>query len=104
MTKKILSGTLLDEQVHLSLTEFCQACSSRTEWVIELVEEGILEPSGEESSRWSFPGNSLSKAQRARRLQHDLEINLAGVALVLELLDEIEALRSRLLQKEHLNE
>ena len=48
MTKKILSGTLLDEQVHLSLTEFCQACSSGTEWVIELVEEGILEPSGEE--------------------------------------------------------
>ena len=104
MIRKILSGTLLDEQVHLSLTEFCQACSSGTEWVIELVEEGILEPSGEESSRWSFPGNTLSKAQRARRLQHDLDINLAGVALVLDLLDEIETLRSRVLQKEYIDE
>ncbi len=100
MIKKILSGTLLDEQVHFSLTEFCQVCSSKTEWVIELVDEGILEPSGGESSRWSFPGNSVTKAQRARRLQHDLEINLAGVALVLDLLDEIEMLRSRVLQED----
>jgi chaperone modulatory protein CbpM len=30
------------------------------------------------------------------RLQHDLEINLAGVALALELMDEIDALRERL--------
>ena len=104
MTKKILSGTLLDEQVHFSLTEICQACSSKTEWVIELVEEGILEPSGEASSHWSFPGTSLSKAQMARRLQSDLEINLAGVALVLELLDEIGVLRSRILQKDYLDE
>jgi chaperone modulatory protein CbpM len=104
MTKKILSGTLLDEQVHFSLTEFCQACSSGAEWVIELVEEGILEPSGAESSRWSFPGDSLSKAQMARRLQHDLEINLAGVALVLDLLDEIEVLRSRISENEYLDE
>jgi len=32
----------------------------------------------------------------AFRLQHDLGINLAGVALVLDLLEEIEQLRSRL--------
>jgi chaperone modulatory protein CbpM len=104
MTKKILSGTLLDEQMQLSLVEFCHACSGGTEWVIELVEEGILEPTGEESSRWYFPGNNLAKAQMARRLQHDLDINLAGVALVLDLLDEIGALRSRLLQKEDRDE
>ena len=33
---------------------------------------------------------------RAHRLQRDLGLNLAGVALALELLDEIEALRSRI--------
>jgi chaperone modulatory protein CbpM len=30
------------------------------------------------------------------RLQRDLEMNLAGVALALDLLDEIESLRMRL--------
>ena len=104
MTKKILSGTLLDDQVYLSLTEISDACSTRTEWVVELVEEGILEPSGEERSHWQFSGNSLSRAVRARHLQHDLEINLAGVALALDLMEEIEALRSRLRSKEPFNE
>ena len=100
MTKKILTGTLLDEQVHLSLTAISDACSTRTEWVIELVEEGILEPSGKEQSHWQFSGSSLSRAQTARRLQSDLAINLAGVALVLDLMEEIEALRNRLRRKE----
>lgn len=104
MTKKILSGTLLDDQVYLSLTEISDACATRSDWVIELVEEGILEPSGEERSHWQFSGNSLSRAVRARRLQHDLELNLAGVALVLDLMEEIEALRSRLRSEEPFNE
>jgi chaperone modulatory protein CbpM len=30
------------------------------------------------------------------RLQHDLNINLAGVALALDLMDEIETMRERL--------
>ena len=36
------------------------------------------------------------RARTAIRLQRDLDINLAGAALVLELLDEIDTLRSRL--------
>jgi hypothetical protein len=32
--------------------------------------------------------------RRALRLQHDLELNLPGAALALELLDEIERLRA----------
>lgn len=100
MTKKTLTGTLLDEQVHLSLAAISDACSTRTEWVIELVEEGILEPSGKEQSHWQFSGYSLSRAQTARRLQSDLAVNLAGVALVLDLMEEIEALRNRLRRKE----
>ena len=95
MTTKILSGTLLDETVYLSLTEISEACSSRKEWVVELVEEGILEPAGTERDAWRFPGNCLARAHVAMRLQQDLHINLAGIALALDLLDEIEVLKSR---------
>ena len=90
--------------MYLSLTEISDACSTRTEWVVELVKEGILEPSGKERSHWQFSGNSLSRAHAAWRLQNDLEINLAGVALVLNLLEEIEALRSRIRNQEPSNE
>jgi len=96
MATKTLSGTLLDERVHLSLKDMSQACSSRTEWIVELVGEGILEPVGDEPSQWRFSGGSLGRAHIARRLQSDLEINLAGVALVLDLLEEMASLRSRL--------
>jgi chaperone modulatory protein CbpM len=96
MPKKIWRGTLLDEQVYVSVTEICHACSSRTEWIVELVEEGILEPVGKDPDDWHFPSNSISRAHTAMRLQRDLGINLAGVALALDLLSEVAMLRSRL--------
>jgi chaperone modulatory protein CbpM len=45
---------------------------------------------------WRFPGSSLHTAMKARRLQQDLDLNISGVALVIDLLEEIESLRKRL--------
>ena len=96
MPTKILEGLLIDEQSRISLVEVCRACSRHAEWVIELVEEGVLEPVGRSPDQWRFPPAALQRALVAARLQHDLGINLAGVALALDLLDEINALRSQL--------
>jgi chaperone modulatory protein CbpM len=96
MNKEILSGLLLDEMSSLTLEELCQACREHSEWVIELVQEGILEPSGGQVTSWRFTGVSLQRARTVRRLQQDLGVNLAGAALVLDLMDEIEDLRDRL--------
>jgi len=96
MNQKTLSGIVLDEHIELSLSELCCACSSSAEWIIELVEEGALEPVGHDQSHWRFTGTSLQRAHTAMRLQRDLGINLAGIALALDLLDEIETLRAHL--------
>ena len=96
MNQKTLTGNLLDERAELSLKEISRACSSSTEWVIELVSEGVLEPVGREQEQWRFSGTSLLRARAATRLQHDLDINVAGVALALDLIEEIETLRTRL--------
>ncbi len=96
MTSKTLTGILLDEQAELSLHDLCHACSTSTEWVIELVDEGVLEPIGHEQAHWRFSGPSLLRARAAMRMQQDLQINLAGVALALDLMEEIEAMRERL--------
>lgn len=100
MKEKTLTGQLLDEEVELSLTEICRACSASREWIIELVDEGVLEPVGAEQRQWRFQGTSVRKAHTATRLQRDLDVNLAGVALALDLLDEIALLRARLGQIE----
>jgi len=94
MNTKVLSGIVLDEETVLSLGDLCNACSHHAEWVVELVDEGILQPAGRNPEQWRFPGTSLQRARTAMRLQQDLKINLAGVALALDLLDEIESLRA----------
>lgn len=94
--QQTLTGILLDEHTELSLNELSRACCSSAEWVIELVEQGALEPVSYRHRQWRFRASSLQRAQTARRLQRDLGINLAGAALAIELLDEIEALRARL--------
>ncbi len=100
MNHKSLSGTLLDEQAELSLTDLSKACCSSAEWIIELVEEGALDPISNKAhstqyTQWRFSANSLRKAQTAMRLQRDLNINLAGIALALELLQRVEELEAQ---------
>lgn len=96
MSKDILTGLLLDEESSLTLNELSQACCVQTEWVVELVDEGILTPIGGEVTCWRFSGPSLHRALTVWHLQQDLGINIAGAALALELMDKIEVMQSRL--------
>ena len=95
---KILSGLILDEDSSFTLEELSSACSVRTQYIIELVDEGIVEPVERQRDQqyWTFTGSSLLRARKARRLQQDLGINLAGAALVLDMMEEIDQLRERL--------
>lgn len=96
MTRHAVTGVLLDEQVYYSLKDVCHVCGCQTEWVVALVEQGVLHPTGGARQTWQFPGSSLHTAMKARRLQRDLDLNLSSIALVLDLLEEIESLRARL--------
>ena len=91
-----VSATILEEQVGLSLSEVSRACAVHAEMIVELVNEGVLAPDGREPHRWRFTGVHVRRATVALRLQRDLGLNLAGAALALELLDEVEALRAQL--------
>ena len=95
-TTDILSGYIVEDETRLTLRQLCETCAVRAEYVIELVDEGFIEPSGVERSHWCFNGVTIKRVQQAKRLQHDLGVNLAGVALAIELIDEIELLRARL--------
>lgn len=96
--KQTLTGLILDEDCTFTLDELSMACSVRADYIIALVDEGIVEPVQQQSEQqhWTFTGNCLLRARKARRLQHDLGINLAGAALVLDMMEEIIQLRQRL--------
>ncbi|MEO4042306.1 chaperone modulator CbpM [Hoeflea sp. CAU 1731] len=80
----------------LTLAELCRSCSVRADWIIELVEEGILEPTGREPSAWRFTATSIRRTRTAWRLQRDLGVNRAGIAVALNLIEEREQLYMRL--------
>jgi len=92
----ILDGSILEEQTHISLRELCEVCAVNADFICELVDEGLLEPAGIENSHWYFTGLCLRRVRKAQHLQRDLGINLAGVALALDLLDEVDQLRVQL--------
>ncbi len=92
----LLQGIVVEEELHLTITEICQACSIEEEHIHAWVSEGVLEPQGETYTEWRFSGHSLRRAKIASRLVRDLELNTPGIALALDLLEEIEALRRQL--------
>lgn len=92
----VVTGVLLDETASLSLDELSRACGVERMVVVEMVQEGLLEPLDTHLLPWRFPGEALRRARTALRLQRDLDINLAGTAMILDLLDDIEQLETRL--------
>lgn len=92
----VIAGTVMDETVQFSLVELCKCAKTSQEEVIEMIEEGILEPQGASIHTWRFDTKALKRLQIAIRLQHDLGVNLPGSALVLDLLEEMETLRRQM--------
>ncbi len=90
-----LSGEIFDEYTLLNLDELSRLCAVDRTFIVGLVEEGVLEVI-EITPEWRFSGGALRRARTASRLQRDLQINLPGIALALELLDELEHLRRAL--------
>ena len=95
---RVLTGLILDENCIFTLEELSTSCAVKTEYIMELIDEGIVEPTEQQRDQqhWTFTGQSLLRVRKTQRLQQDLGVNLAGVALVLDMMEEIERLRERL--------
>ncbi len=76
-----------------TLHEACVLCGVGTTILVEFVEHGITAPQEPGARDWTFSDRALLRAQKALRLRRDLGLELAGLALALDLLDEIARLR-----------
>lgn len=92
---EVFDGIVVDVHSEYTLAELCLTCGVSAEWIVGLVDEGILEPV-DFSGQWRFSDIGMVRVRKVQRLQRDLGVNLPGAALALELLDEIEQLRRRL--------
>jgi chaperone modulatory protein CbpM len=94
-----LSGDILDEGIEVSVADLCRMFAVEEQHIVELVEEGVLGTRDAvnvieiDKTEWRFHGTQVRRVRIALRLERDLGINVPGVALVLELLEELEQLR-----------
>lgn len=86
----------LSDSACFTLLEICERCGLHEATITEWVAFGVVEPQGEVHSGWRFTPAQLARIQRARRLQRDLELNSPGVALALDLIEELEIKRKEL--------
>ena len=85
-----------EESQHLTIIQLCNRCRISASELFELMQEGIIErqPQRKKSPRFSL--DMVERVQRAKRLKRDLELNMAGVALAMQLLDRIDFLERQL--------
>jgi chaperone modulatory protein CbpM len=96
----LMTGTVVVEDlVSFTLPALCRASGADPAQVQALVHEGLLQPTGQGPQHWRFGGEALPQTRRALRLARDFELDLAAVGLVMDLLTEIERLRSSLRQR-----
>lgn len=97
-------NVIIEEQAWYSLAEICRHCGLTNDELVAMVDEGLVQPEGQSMAQWRFSVIAVQRVHTAVRLQQDLRLNLAGAALALDLLDELERLRRRVRTLENLLE
>jgi chaperone modulatory protein CbpM len=95
-----LAAEILTEQAHITLEDLCTVCSVSSEEILTYVSEGIIQPSEARDDQRHFSQTTIIAVRRAKRLENDLGLNAAGIALALELSAQIDALKKRLARYE----
>ena len=98
-----VEATVIDDDATFTIREVCAACGVHAERIVEIVEYGIVEPPNAPLSRWRFSAAAVYRIRRALNLCRDLDLNLAGASLAIDLLDELEGLRSEVERLSRLN-
>ncbi|MBN9422156.1 MAG: MerR family transcriptional regulator [Candidatus Accumulibacter sp.] len=94
-TADVLIGSLLEES-WLTVEQVAAACAVEPDWLLRHLEEGLLPGAESVAGIWRFSAGSLQRARRMRQLERDFDAIPELAALVADLLEEMDDMRSRL--------
>ncbi len=92
--KEIMITVNYAKDTPITLEELGEIFNLPSEFINELIAYEIIHPQRSAASGLLFDLQEISRLKRALRLQRDLELNLTGVAIVLDLLEEVQELRA----------
>lgn len=93
-----VTTTILSTAHPLAAQELAHACGAEIDWVVQLVEVGIVEVPApvQPPEQWRFQSADLQQALAARRLERDFGVGLDAAALILDLQREVRRLKAML--------
>lgn len=83
----------MNKNVYYTTQAICVAHNLTEEMIAEMVSWGIANPKGVRPHKWLFSQNDFERIGCASRFSEELDINIPGAALALELLVELEKVR-----------
>ena len=92
---EVLIGTLLDES-WLTLEQVAAACDVETDWLLARLEAGLFPHAESVAGVWRLADATLRRVRRMRQLERDFDAVPELAALVADLLEETDRLRTRL--------
>jgi chaperone modulatory protein CbpM len=91
----IVTGVVLDD-VALTVEDLARACAVEAQWVVERVEAGLLGRGSMDSVELRFVSADLARARRLAALERDFDADRELAALVVDLIEEVARLKTRL--------
>lgn len=93
---KTISGNIINQNTLLTFDEICRAVHADDELIIQLIEYHIVQPKGTSKKNWQFDDAALKRLRLARNFYYDLEVNLQGIGLLIDMLERIEILETEM--------
>jgi chaperone modulatory protein CbpM len=90
-----MSNEEILEGACLTLEQLCAAAALERGWLIRHVEEGLIPASGTLVTEWRFTSVHVTRARRMHEIERTYEAAPELAALVADLLEELDELRSR---------
>ena len=86
----VIEAELLEEgDFCFDFPHFCTLLHCAEGEAVQLVRYGVIHPEGSGPQHWRFRSLDLYRARLSRRLSRDLEIDMAGAALAVDLLERL---------------
>lgn len=92
----IISEVSIETNLELTIDELCLACQVTPDFLEELLNYGAFEIENSTLDAYRFDSEDLRRIRSIKQLQHDLEVNVPGALLIVDLLDEMADMHAKI--------